>query len=225
MSAKPTVKFIVEAPEYLKLMHGKEGREPKLLGELLSDKRMVPVWARLGRQIKTNYEWMKLWLAIREAISCARLTSKLKPVKDEVDDIRSIAAQSADLAAVIKIAGRHEKGYKRFFDVECHHFFPDEDMQINGILDWSSLKWQDRYEPASKVMKSWPTMSELLEGLAAHAREEANAVGKKRVVLKDKGCLSENAFARKLHKHLAQYTWEPRDYLFATIATIANSAS
>ena len=58
MSAKPTVKFIIEAPEYLKLMHGKEGREPQLLGKLLSDKSLVRAWALLGRQIKTNEEWM-----------------------------------------------------------------------------------------------------------------------------------------------------------------------
>ena len=224
MSAKPTVKFIIEAPEYLKLMHGKKGQASKLLGELLSDKRMAPVWARLGRQIKTNNEWMNLWQAIKMALREASPKRKPKRAEDESVDIRWIASRASELAAVIKIDGRKEKGYKGFFDFECHHFFPDENMQINGVPGWSSRNWQDQYPLASRVMTSWPTMSELLEGLATHALAKAEAVKQERMVLKDKGCWAETMFARHLHEHLKQYPWETRDRHFANIAIIGTLA-
>ena len=225
MSANRTVKFADKAPEFLKGIYEYEGKSPKLLGVLLSDKRMVPVWARLGRQIKTNNQWMDLWQAIKMAVHDASPRRKPKRAEDESDDIRWIASRASELAAMIKIADPKEKGYKRFFDFECHHFSPDIVMQINGIPGWSSLSWQDQNLHATQVMPSWPTMSELLEGLTTHAMAKAEAVKKERMVLKDKGCWAETMFVRQLHMHLKQYPWKARDYHFANIAIIGTLAS
>lgn len=224
MSGNRTVKFADKAPEFLKGIHEYEGKSPKLLGVLLSDKRMLPVWARLGRQIKTNHQWKDLWQAIKMALHDASPKRKPKRAEDESDDIRWIAVRASELAAVIKIEGRKEKGYKGFFDFECHHFSPDIVMQINGIPEWSSRNWQDQSLLAIEVMTSWPTMSELLDGLATHALAKAEAVKKKRMVLKDKGCWAETMFVRQLHMHLKQYPWETRDYHFANIAIIGTLA-
>lgn len=58
------MKYLAETPDYLRAMHkdGKERQAKKLLGSLLSSPKMSIVWIRLGRQIKTDDEWLSLWL-------------------------------------------------------------------------------------------------------------------------------------------------------------------
>lgn len=97
-------------------------------------------------------------------------------------------------------------------------------MKINGIPEWASLHSIQQCAAASKVMTAWPTMAELLDGLAACALKQAKELAPKPVVLKDKGRWSETMFSRQLHSHLSKYSWQKQDGLFATIATIANMA-
>lgn len=220
------MKYLVNAPAYLMHMHkdGKEGQAKKLLGLLLSDPRMSNVWKRLGRQIKTDIEWLRLWQEIKSAIYDASPKRKPKRVEDEADDLKWIATRAAELAKAIKIE-RRGVGYKGFFDFKCHQFCPDDVMNINGIPEWNSLHSMAQYAAASKVMKTWPTMVELLDGLSARALEQADKIKTKRVVLKDKGRWSETMFSRQLHTHLSQYLWEKRDCVFANITTIATMAN
>lgn len=220
------MKYLVNAPTYLRNMHegGKEGQAKKLLGLLLSDPRMAIVWTRLGRQIKTNIEWLRLWQEIKNAIYDANPKRKPKRVEDEADDLKWIATRAAELAKVIRIERRGARDYKGFFDFECHQFCPDDVMEINGIPKWRNLHSMAQYAAASDVMKTWPTMAELLDGLAARALEQADKIETKRVVLKDKGRWSETMFSRQLHSHLSQYPWGKQDFIFATIATIASLA-
>lgn len=220
------MKYLVEAPAYLRNMHegGKEGQAEKLLGLLLSDPRMTIVWTRLGRQIKTSVKWLRLWQEIKSAIGDANPKRKPKRVEDEADDLKWIASRAAELAKVIKTE-RRGVGYKGCFDFECHQFCPDDVMKINGIPEWSSLDSMAQYAAASEVMKTWPKMAELLDGLSARALEQADKIKTKRVVLKDKGRWPETMFSRQLHTHLSQYPWEKRDCVFANIATIATMAN
>lgn len=221
------MKYLVNAPTYLRYMHegGKEGQAKKLLGLLLSDYRMALVWTRLGRKVKTDIEWLRLWQEIKNAIADANPKRKPKRVEDEAADLRWIATRAAELAKVIRIERRGARDYKGFFDFRCYQFFPDEVMKINGIPGWSSLESNlEQHARASKIMVEWPSMSELLDGLAARARERAGEIKTKRVVLKDKGRWSETMFSRVLHSHLAQYPWGKRDCINATIATIASLA-
>lgn len=207
------MKYLDNAPTYLRNMHegGKEGQAKKLLGLLLSDLRMAIVWTRLGRQIKTDIKWLRLWLEIKNAIHDANPQRKPKRVEDEAADLRWIATRATELAKVIRIERRGTRDYKGFFDFKCYQFFPDEVMEIN-IPGWSSLEVE------------WPSMSELLDGLSVRALERADEIKTKRVVLKDKGRWSETMFSRHLYSHLSQYHWGKLDCVFANIATIANMA-
>lgn len=215
------MKYAVEAPAYLKKFHEKEGQAKKLLGRLLSDSRMTIVWTRLGRQIKTNNEWLMFWLEIKSAIYHANPKRKPKRVEEEANDLKWIASRAAKLAKVIKI-GRRDVGFKGFFDFHCLKFCPDEVMKINGLSKWSSLHWAEQYAFTSEVMKAWPTMAELLDGLSAHALNQAGKIETKRVVLRDKGRWSETMFSRQLHSFLSKYSWEKQDGVFAIIATMAS---
>lgn len=175
------MKYLDVAPAYLIGMHKgkKEGQALKLLGLLLSDPRMTIVWTRLSRQVKTGIEWLKLWQKIKSAISDANPKRKPKRVEDEADDLKWIATRAAKLASVIRIE-RLGVGYKGFFDFPCHRFFPDEVMKINGIPGWNSLHSVQQCTAVSEVMRTWPTMSELLDELAAHALEQADKIETKR---------------------------------------------
>lgn len=218
------MKYAVEAPDYLKKFHEKEGQAKRLLGLLLSDSSMTIVWTRLGRQIKTDDEWFNFWMAIKTAISKANPKRKPKRVEEEADDLKWIATRAAELAKVIRIE-RRGVGYKGFFDFHCLQFCPDEVMKINGVSKWSSLDSMEQYAAASEVMKAWPTMAELLDGLSAHALDQAGKIETKRVVLKDRGRWSETMFSRQLYSFLSKYPWEKRDSVFANIAIIANMAN
>lgn len=220
------MKYLVNAPTYLRNMHegGKEGQAKKLLGLLLSDLRMAIVWARLGRQIKTDIEWLRLWQGIKSAINDANPKRKPKRVEYEAADLRWIATRAAELAKVIRIERRGTRDYRGFFDLQCHQFCPDDVMGFNGIPTWSSLDSMAQYAAAFDVMKTWPTMGELLDGLSARALERADEIKTKRVVLKDKGRWPETMFSRHLYSHLSQYHWGKLDCVFANIATIANMA-
>lgn len=220
------MKYLVNAPSRLRSMHegGKEGQAKKLLGLLLSDSRMQIVWTRLGHQIKTNIEWLKLWLAIKNAIHDANPKRKPKRVEDEAADLRWIATRAAELAKIIRIERRTDRNYKGFLDFECHQYCPDDVMKINGIPEWNSLDSSEQYAAAHEAMKAWPTMAELLDGLSASALKRTGEIEAKRVVLKDKGRWPETMFSRQLYLHLFKYQWGKSDCVFANIATIANMA-
>ncbi|MDP2851851.1 MAG: hypothetical protein Q8O23_00425 [Gallionella sp.] len=218
------MKYLAEAPRYLKNMHerGQEGQAKELLGSILSDPEMSIVWTHLARQIKEGIEWLRLWQEIKNAIFVANPKRKPKRVSEEAADLEWIAIRAEELARVIEI--ERGVGYKGFFNFACHQFCPDDVMKINGIPGWSGLDSMEQYARASEVITTWPRMSELLDGLAARARERAGQCKTKRVVLKDKGRWSETMFSRQLHSHLSLYQWEKRDAIFATIADIANMA-
>lgn len=220
------MKYLDNAPAYLRDMHegGKEGQARKLLGVLLSDHRMDIVWTRLNRQIKTDFEWLRLWLEVKNALFDANPKRKPKRPSEEAEDLKSIAAHASKLAEVIRIERRVSRDYKGFFDFECWKYFPDEVMKLNNIHSWNSLDSFKRRSAVNKIMGVWPTMAELLEGLAAKALDEANKVKSKRTVLRDKDRWAETMFIRKLHEHLATYQWKKNDSIFVTIATLTNMA-
>lgn len=204
---------------------GQEGQAKGLLGSILSDPRMSIVWTRLARQIKEDVEWLRLWQEIKNAIFVANLKRKPKRASEEAADLKWIAMRATELARVIEI--ERGAGYKGFFDFDCHQFCPDDVMRINGIQEWSSLDSMAQYAAASEVMRTWPKMAELLDGLALRALARANEVKTKRTVLRDKGDKgrwSETMFVRMLHQHLSRFTWNRVDSIYASIATITNLA-
>jgi hypothetical protein len=215
--------YLKNAPAYLKQMHerGGGGQARKLLGLLLTRNEMDTVWIRLSRKINAEQQWRRLWDEIIEAIKLANPKRKPKRVEDEIADLEWIAAKSVELAKVIRVEPR-SVGYKGFFDYPCYQFCPDDVMEINGVPQWSSVPPSERYITASKVMREWPTMAELLDELARVALRQAGEVKHKRIVKKDKERWSETMFSRALYSHLAQYGWEKQDCIFANIATIAN---
>lgn len=204
------MKYLDNAPPRLRDMHenNKEGQAKKLLGMLLSNPDMFDVWKRLGRQIKTDNEWIKLWQAIKSAIYNASPKKTTKLVKDEADDFREIEKQAKAFAKLIRTVHQSEVG-RWHFDLECYEFFPEEIKNINN----SNPGFQHG---------CWPRMGEMLDALATQASEKAKTVAASRIVGKKKTRWAETMFIRCLYRHLSKYSWKNSDSLFVNITEITN---
>ncbi len=218
------MKWLDDAPAELKGTYPKEHVLKGFLGLLLCDPRMEKPWKKLSRNIETDDQWLRLWLAIKLGIGNARSNRKPNPAEDEADDLRWIAKSANELARVIEIDSRQRRGYKGYFNLPCHQFCPADVMKINGISGWDDIDKMKQYAAAEKLLREWPTMTELLDGLAAQATARASNVSSTRTVLKVKQRWAETMFIRTLHEHLNRYTWKSTDHIYVTIATITNMA-
>jgi len=116
-------------------------------------------WTTLSTQIKTEAEWYRLWGAVITALHLAkRLHASKAKIRDEYLRIND---------AALKLARAIEN---RALDLLVYEFAPDDAMKINGVSGWCQLDSLQRAYAAGKLLREWPSLTEILYGLSERAK-------------------------------------------------------
>lgn len=101
-------------------------------------------------------------------------------------------------------------------------FFPGEVMGINGIVGWGNQDSLLRSENAHRLLREWPSLSEVLQQVATTADDcAAKAMKRRALVVRKTRASQEIAFVRALAIYFTSQFDRP---LYGTIAAIATVA-
>jgi hypothetical protein len=207
--AKDAPPRLIRAYEQREIRNGRV-----LLGRLLgkdSDWIESP-WTELGRHVRTDEQWLRVWTAIAYAKSKSNKVVRLRHTRsDERDHYQELSRKFGNLANKI------ENGP---LDVLTYELWNSEDWAALHAADLSKMAAMERCDAAFQILRHWPSAPDLLRGLEQRALMLArDAMRKPRPDARGKGDVEGRAFLWNLAEEF-RLIFGKR--MLGTLATIAN---
>lgn len=138
-----------------------------LLYKLITDYDMNNAWNELSKRVSSDKDWEEIFNLIRYAKLKSNQISRVKSDTEIKSDYVRLSKKLESLSSEIK---------DTIFDIRAYDFFSDEVLFMNGLGHINKLDSLDRYSAASKILKYWPTSSELLQDMSKKIRDEVDKV-------------------------------------------------
>lgn len=180
---------LIELCEDRKIVKGRD-----ILEHLLCDDELTGTWIYLKRIVQNEKIWLSVWGDIsyakfksnQIARSVERGTRLRRTDEREIYD--NVATSAAELARQIGTVNNP-------LDVLIYRLFPSDVLSILGIKNSNDIDLQAIDDRAHELLTSWPSTSELLNGLAGYAQQLADhAMEKDRPDERKSGSVKERTF-------------------------------
>lgn len=240
--------LVLNAPpnlvERLKQSENFKGRD--ILQRLLTEPKMDGVWKRLKKQAKDDHYDKLLFDEILWILHRATKTERLRKAPEQQQSAPSTYPDWSDplealpsnrpIRRQMPPQARSRSEELNFFKTLKEHIeqlaeevetallnervyeLTPEVMEVS-IFGWRELDVLDRHEKAGQVLAEWPTVIDVLAGLARRAEEGITAAEQPRIVEKVKGKFRQTYFVRQLGAYMAQQFGSPH---YGSIASITN---
>lgn len=209
LKATSTGGYLKFAPAALVELHSHIGPGKDILGCLLTDPKMGRPWQELSRYIRSRAEWQRLWGVIAHALIHAKRPHASK--SSERDKYLGIAGVASQIANSIENSP---------LDLMSFELFTDDVMLINGVPGWGGLDSLARASAGYRLLREWPSVTDLLRELEARAqRLGTEAMTTRRPVARTTRDSAARFVALSVSDHLRRRYGKP---LYGTTAGIVS---
>lgn len=170
-SQQADCEYLSSAPQFLIERHQNNSGFPgrPILGRLLQDSRMAKPWDVLKKSLTTDEHWEGFWQDIAHALlRVKKLGQQIS--KDPRNRSRTKAAYGRIAESTSKLGASLKDGP---LDIPAYRLFPADVMGILGAENWAILQPLEQTQVALRLLKTWPTVSEILDELAEQAKHLA----------------------------------------------------
>lgn len=204
--------ILPSAPSRLVYLLGRIGKGDQILQRLLTDKRMGRPWIYLRKKLIKPAAFDKFWgeIVTRYQFSGEQSGDKRRLRSDEKKHFLQIAKNVENLRKAIENKQLHKPAY---------HFFPNDFCVIAFSANWANLNDFERDQIAPSAY--WPSMPEVLDGLAERAKLLAQEA-MTRPVLAERKTRDQRLrfFAQALTEYLRKVTGGPMNGCVAAVTSV-----
>lgn len=157
------------APRELHELRQRVHKGAAILDRLLSDKKMRRPWLEIDKRIKASRDvaYQRLW---GELVTLLQRSKKTEPSRADVKkEWHGVATKASELAALVR-NGR--------LDLRAFRFYTDDVARMVFSKKWRELDQWQQQDIAYRMAIEWPTLPELLDELAAKAKDLADSAMK-----------------------------------------------